>query len=178
MAIVDRQGRLFGKVSILDIGAALIILFIIIGIFVPGNLGLGTSAQVATGGGKTVEVDVVVRGLNVLKPDTLLQQFASGNKISFVVRNQPAGELTIKTVKPLERTVIIPQPNGTPKAFVDPRPDSYSMDMIVTVTGKGQDTPQGLVIGNTKVKIGSTVEIDARNYNFNASVIDIRIDQN
>jgi hypothetical protein len=48
------------------------------------------------------------------------------------------------------------------------------MDMIITVTGKGQKTKEGLVLGNTKMKIGSSVEIDQLNYNFNGTVIDIR----
>ena len=39
MAIIDSQGRLFGKLSILDIGSALIILLVIAGIFLfPGNV--------------------------------------------------------------------------------------------------------------------------------------------
>ena len=49
MAIVDSQGRLFGKVSILDIGAALIILMVLVGIFVvPGDSG-SSIAQVGRG---------------------------------------------------------------------------------------------------------------------------------
>ena len=46
--------------------------------------------------------------------------------------------------------------------------------MFVTVTGKGVKTKEGLVLGNTKMKIGSAVEIDQLNYNFNGTVIDIR----
>jgi len=33
MKILDSQGRLFGKVSILDFGAALVILLVLVGIF-------------------------------------------------------------------------------------------------------------------------------------------------
>ncbi|HEY9883483.1 MAG TPA: DUF4330 family protein, partial [Thermosynechococcaceae cyanobacterium] len=32
MAIVDSKGRLFGKVSLLDIGAALLVLLVIVGV--------------------------------------------------------------------------------------------------------------------------------------------------
>jgi hypothetical protein len=42
------------------------------------------------------------------------------------------------------------------------------------VKGKGQKTREGLVLGNTKMKIGSSVEVDQLNYNFGAIVIDIR----
>jgi hypothetical protein len=103
-----------------------------------------------------------------------MTEFKTGNKLSFVIRNQPAGQVDIKTVRQLDRNLAVPQPNGTVKAVKDPRPDSYSVDMIITVNGKGQKTKDGLVLGNTKMKIGSTVEIDQLNYNFNGTVIDIR----
>jgi hypothetical protein len=168
MTILDRQGRLFGKVSILDLGAILVMLFVVAGIFLsPGNTGAQVNLQ-------SVEADIIVRGLNVLDPKSLTTQFAPGNKLSFVIRNQPAGKVDIKAVRVLERMISAPQPDGTLKALKDPRPDLYSTDLIVTVNGKGQKTEDGLVLGNTKMKIGTTVEVDQLNYNFNASVIDIR----
>jgi Domain of unknown function (DUF4330) len=170
MAILDRQGRLFGKFSVLDIGAVLVMLFVVAGIFLsPGNSSVTRGNDL-----QAVEADVIVRGLNIFKPETLITQFAPGNKLSFVIRNQPAGQVDIKSVRQLERNLAVPQPDGTVKAMKDPRPDSYSMDMILTVTGKGQKTKDGLVLGNTKMKIGSSVEIDQLNYNFNGTVIDIR----
>jgi Domain of unknown function (DUF4330) len=171
MPILDRQGRLFGKLSLLDIGAVLVMLFVVAGIFLsPGSSGRINGQDKP----QSVEADVIVRGLNVLKPETLLAQFSPGNKLSFVIRNQPAGQVDIKAVRQLDRTITTPQPDGSVKALKDPRPDSYSMDMIVTVSGKGQKTKEGLVLGNTKMKIGSSVEVDQLNYNFNGTVIDIR----
>ncbi len=171
MTILDRQGRLFGKVSVLDLGAILVMLFVVAGIFLsPGN----TGALRGQDKPQSVEADIIVRGLNVLNPQTLITQFSPGSKLSFVIRNQPAGQVDIKTVRQIDRTLAVPQTDGTVKAMKDPRPDSYSIDMIVTVNGKGQKTKDGLVLGNTKMKIGSTVEVDQLNYNFNATVIDIR----
>ena len=44
MKILDAKGRLFGKVSLLDIGAGLVILMVLAGIFIfPGTGGLGGS---------------------------------------------------------------------------------------------------------------------------------------
>ncbi|PSB10928.1 pyruvate/2-oxoglutarate dehydrogenase complex,dihydrolipoamide dehydrogenase (E3) component, partial [filamentous cyanobacterium Phorm 46] len=46
MKILDSQGRLFGKLSILDVGAAMIVLLVAVGIFLfPGTSG-GSVAQV------------------------------------------------------------------------------------------------------------------------------------
>lgn len=171
MAILDRQGRLFGKLSILDIAAVLVILFVVVGIFLsPGNSGAIRGQDKP----QAVEADIIVRGLSVLKPENLLAQFSPGSKLNFIIRNQPAGQVEIKSARQLERTLPVPQADGSLKSVKDPKIDSYSMDMIVTVKGKGQKTREGLVLGNTKMKIGSSVEVDQLNYNFGAIVIDIR----
>jgi hypothetical protein len=47
--------------------------------------------------------------------------------------------------------------------------------MMFTLEGKGQLTENGPVLGNTKVKIGTTLELEGKNYIFNASVIDVRV---
>jgi Domain of unknown function (DUF4330) len=173
MSILDRQGRLFGKVSILDVGAALVIMAAVIGIFfIPAG---NSSGPVVGGKTETAEVDVVVRGLNILNPDKLREDFKPGRKLNFLIRNQPAGSVEIKNVRQLERLLAISLPDGTAKAVKDPRPDSLSTDLIITVAGQGQSTEGGFTLGGTKVKIGTSVEIDQQNYNFNASVIDVRI---
>jgi hypothetical protein len=57
----------------------------------------------------------------------------------------------------------------------DPRPESaYSQDMILTLAGQAQVTETGAVVGGQKVKIGTLLELEGKEYNFNTSVIDIR----
>ena len=173
MKLIDSKGRLFGKFSILDLGAALVILLVIIGIFVvPGTSGKGMLAQAQM---KTIEVDAMVRGLNVLNPDALLKAFKEEKKTNIVVRNQPAGQVEILAVKELPRNLAVPQPDGTLKPLPDPRPENFSQDMILTLGGQAEITPTGAVIGNQKVKIGTVLELEGKIYNFNASVIDLRI---
>lgn len=171
MAVIDSQGRLFGKVSILDIGAALVIVLVLIGIFVfPGAS--GSVAQVGTPT-QPVEVEVVVRvaAQNVnglLKP---------GEKTSLIIRNQPYGEIRIKDVKELPDTVLVPLDNGTVKVTGDPRPEvALSKNLLVTLEGNAQITKNGPVLGNNKIKIGTPIELEGFTYNFaNLNVRDIRI---
>lgn len=168
MKILDAQGRLFGKVSILDLAAGLMILLILVGVFRP------SVAQVIST--KPIEVDVVVRGLNVLNPEDLRRQFEQEKKTNIIIRNQPYGQIDIKGVKPLPRTVVVPQPDGSVKALPDPRPEmAFSTDMIMTLTGNAQISNNGPVLGNTKIKVGTPVSLEGLEYDFNASVIDIRI---
>ncbi len=173
MAILDSKGRLFGKVSILDVGAALVILLVIVGIFFfPGTT--GSVAQIG-GATKPVEVDLIVRGLSVRDPDALLKQFAEKKTTNIIIRNQPYGQVDIKSVKTLPSMLAVPQPDGSVKELPDPRSNSFSTDMTMTLVGKGQIAKDGPVLGNSKIKIGTPVELEGMDYNFRASVIEVRV---
>jgi len=174
MAILDSKGRLFGKLNILDFGAALVILLVIFGIFFfPGSS--GSVAQIGTTT-KPVEVDLVVRGLNVRDPQELLRKgLTKGGKTNIIIRNQPHGAITIKSVQQIPRTLMVPQPDGSVKELPDTRSNSFSTDMLLTLEGNAQITDNGPVIGPSKLKIGVPVELDGFNYNFNTTVIDVRI---
>jgi hypothetical protein len=170
--MIDRQGKLFGKFSLLDIGAVLAILFVVGGIFFSPN---GVSPTRGQSPMTTVETDLFAAGVKLLKPEDLIKDFAPGTKLNFMIRNQPAGQVDIKSVRQVPRTIAVPQPDGSIKAVQDPREESsFSTDLVITVVGQGKDSPEGLVLGGTKMKIATTVEIDRPRYNFNTTVIDIR----
>lgn len=174
MAILDSKGRLFGKLNILDFAAVLVILLVIFGIFVfPG-----TSGSIAQINSKKVpiEVDLVVRGLNVRDPERLFSNgFNKGGKTNVIIRNQPYGQIGIKSVQVLPRKVNVSQPDGTVKELPDPKSNNFSTDMLLTLEGQAEVNDSGPVLGNSKVKIGMPFELEGFNYNFNATVIDIRV---
>jgi len=149
MALLDSQGRLFGKVSLLDVGAGLVILMVIFGIFFfPGSS--GSVAQLSAP--KPIEVDVVVRGLSATDPKSLIKE---GDKTSIIVRKQPSGE-----------------------AIADPRLEvAFVNDMVLTLVSKAQMTQDGPVLGGEKVKVGTSIELDGPAYNFTSSVIAVRVEK-
>lgn len=171
MALVDSKGRLFGKVSLLDIGAALVILFVLIGIFVfPGASSSVAQIGIPT---KPVEVEVVIRTASQ-NVGTLMKP---GDKTNLIIRNEPSGEVTVKSVQKLSESLAVPQPDGQVKALPDPRPEAgLSSNLLVTLTGKAKITKDGPVLGNKKIKIGTPIEIEGFRYSFsNLNVRDIRI---
>ncbi|MBF2007827.1 DUF4330 domain-containing protein [Chlorogloeopsis fritschii PCC 9212] len=174
MTILDSKGRLFGKFNILDLGAALVILLVIFGIFFfPGTTGSVAQVGVTT---KPVEIDLIVRGLNVRDPQQLFDQgLTKGGKTNVIIRNQPHGTINIKSARLLPRTVLVPQPDGSVKEMPDPKTNNFSTDMLLTLDGRATITNNGPVMGSSKLKIGVPIELDGFNYNFNASVIDIRV---
>ncbi len=175
MAILDSKGRLFGKFNILDIGALLVILLVIGGIFLfPGTTGSVAQIGVKT---KPIEVDLIVRGLKVRDVDRLSEQgFKAKGKTNVIIRNQPYGQIPIKSIEILPRDIIVTQPDGSVKLVKDPRDNIFSTDMLLTLAGKATITDDGPVLGNSKVKIGMPFELEGFNYNFNASVIDVRVE--
>lgn len=175
MAILDSKGRLFGKFNILDIGALLVILLVIGGIFLfPGTTGSVAQVGLTT---KPIEVDLIVRGLKVRDVDRLSEQgFKAKGKTNVIIRNQPYGQIPIKSIEILPRDIIVTQPDGSVKLVEDPRDNIFSTDMLLTLAGKATITDDGPVLGNSKVKIGMPFELEGFNYNFNASVIDVRVE--
>lgn len=173
MAIIDNKGRLFGKINLLDLGAIAVILLVLIGIFVvPGPK--GSVAQVGNTANDKIQIDLLVRGLSVKDPDTLISEFNNNAEIDVIIRNEPAGKLKVQSAEQLPNHVVVPQPDGTVKALPDPRPEvNFSTDMILVMMGDGQMTEDGAVIANQKVKIGTVLELDGNNYNFRGSVIDV-----
>lgn len=174
MNILDSRGRLFGRFSILDIGAVLVSLAVIVGIFVvPGDS--GSVAQVGATI-KPVEVDVMVRGLTVADPQALVETFEKQGTTDIIIRNQPFGSVDVKSVKELPRTVAAPQPDGSLKAVPDPRPElDFTIDMLVTLAGNAQVTNDSAVFGGNKVKIGTQMELEGLTYRFNTTVVGVRI---
>ncbi|MCT7951598.1 DUF4330 domain-containing protein [Ancylothrix sp. C2] len=174
MKVLDSQGRLFGKVSILDVAAGLVIFLVVLGIFFfPGTT--GSVAQIGVTE-KPVEVDIIVRGLSVRDPDSLVKEWQKTKKTNIIIRNQPYGQIDIKNVLLLDRLLAVPQPDGTVKPLRDPRvEESYSANYLITLTGKAKITKDGPVLGNEKLKIGTNLELDGFTYNFKSSVIDVRV---
>ncbi|GAB4526478.1 MAG: DUF4330 domain-containing protein [Pleurocapsa sp.] len=177
MKIIDSKGRLFGKVSILDLAAACVILLVVIGIFFFPGTPL-TKSIVAQTKMKPIEVQVLVRGLSAANLDALLQEFENEKKTDIVIRNQPAGSINIIGAQRLPRTTPVPQPDGTVKALPDPRPEVNMIhDMILTLGGKAEVTGSGVVLGGSKkVKIGTSIQLQGNLYDFNGTVIAVDVE--
>lgn len=172
--IIDSKGRLFGKLSILDLAAACIILLVVIGVFFfPGTP--ITKSIVAQTRLKPVEVQILVRGLGVTNLDSLTKEFEREKQADIVIRNQPAGKVEIIKSELLPRTTPVPQPDGTVKALPDPRPEIIMIrDMLLTLGGKAEVTENGIVLGGSKkIKIGSSIQLQGDVYDFNGTIVAI-----
>jgi len=172
MALLDRQGRLFGKFSILDIGAIATILLVLIGLLiVPGNGG-SSIAQIISAENKTVQVDMTVRGLSAADPQKLVQV---GDKVKIIIRNQPRGEVTVKKVEISIPKIVTAKADGTAVYFDDPRALSTSQsDLAITLEATAQITNDGAVFASEKVKVGTSIDIEGPKYIIRGSAMAVR----
>jgi hypothetical protein len=72
--------------------------------------------------------------------------------------------------------LAIAQPDGSVKALPDPRPEMrFSNDLLMTLNGNAKVADDGgIIFGNKKVKVGTSLELEGSQYNFNSSVVAIR----
>ncbi len=169
MALIDNRGRLFGKVSVIDVGAALVVLVAMVAIFlVPANSqsvpipGFNTSNQ------KPVEVDVMARRVSTRSAEV----FKPGEKANVIIRNQPYGQVDVVGVEDVSRTVPIVLPDGSIERVTE---EQFSSDIVVTVSGQAAVTSTGVVLGNSKVKVGIPIELETFDYLIRGTVMDVRI---
>ncbi|MBF2057180.1 MAG: DUF4330 domain-containing protein [Cyanobacterium sp. T60_A2020_053] len=175
MKIIDSKGRLFGKINLLDLGALMVVILALVGIFiVPGSSGSLAQVVGGTTGAETVKITLLVRGLASQNSSDTVAEFNQDIEMNVIVRNEPAGKVKIAQAEELPNNVVVNQPDGTVKALLDPRPIvNNSTDMILTMTSTGQNTNDGYVVANQKVKIGTVLELDNPRYNFRGTVIGV-----
>lgn len=171
MSVIDRQGRLLGRISILDLGALIIAVVAVIAIlFSPGQQA-GSVVQVGGAPTDRIEVDMIVRGVS----SRTLDPIRSGEKADLIIRNQPYGQVDVVGVEDVTRTIPVSVGEGKIEYVTDP--EAYRWDLVITVAGPGQKTDSGLVLGNNKVKIGIPLELETLTYNLRGTVMDVRLSE-
>ncbi|MFQ3679326.1 MAG: DUF4330 domain-containing protein [Pseudanabaenaceae cyanobacterium] len=172
MAWLDRRGRLWGKVNVLDVGAIAVLVLAALAFFWVPTKGGPSVAQLATRTNQPVEFDVMVRGLTVLKPEELLKV---GDRPNLMVRNQPRGRVEVKAVTVLVPRIPVPTLDGKVTVVPDPRlAELYVRDFAVTLSAAATVTDDGLVVGGDKLKIGTPVDLEGPRYVMRGSVMDVR----
>ena len=123
---------------------------------------------------KPIEIDLFVDGLNLLRPQALLDKsLKAGGKTELTIDNKPSGQMTIKSVKQLPITINVTQPDGSVKELPDPSA-TFETNLSIALTGKAQIQNTGAVVGEGLVKIGSAAKIEGFNYDINATVVDVK----
>lgn len=149
--VIDDKGRIFGKISIIDI---LFLLFILaIGIFSLNKLGL-LGAKPGLSMGNKAEIIFYQEEIN----DFSANNVNVGDIASEALKNVSFGE--VKDVKIGESISWAPDLNG--EQLVLSTRDGYS-SIYITMEANATVGPNGIVIGGSTFYIGETITLRAGN---------------
>lgn len=126
--IVDKNGRLFGKVNIIDIAVILVVIAVIAGVFVRFTGGAGKIVTAT----KKIQFDVEVEGVRDFTVDALNKKGLVTNKRYDVV----TGEITNVTTK--DATHQSTKADGT--LVNAPMQDRYTCMVTIVTDGKESDS--------------------------------------
>ena len=134
---------------------------------------LSNAVAQATGAVKPVQVSVDVRHLVSADPETLFNAAREEAALNIVIRNQPAGRVTLVSVDDLTNPLTAVQPDGSvvvadaPSSLL-PRHARFVMEANAEIK------PSGVVIGGTKLKVGVPVELEGRLYRLSGVVSGVK----
>ena len=134
---------------------------------------LSNAVAQATGAVKPVQVSVDVRHLLSADPETLFNAAREEAALNIVIRNQPAGRVTLVSVDDLTNPLTAVQPDGSvvvadaPSSLL-PRHARFVMEANAEIK------PSGVVIGGTKLKVGVPVELEGRLYRLSGVVSGVK----
>lgn len=131
---------------------------------------LNNAVARATGKLETVQVSVDVRNLPVANPSDLIQTAIKEGKTNIVIRNQPAGSVRVRDVQDLTRKLVAVQPDGSVVSASDPNRIDAVLDARFLLESEAEIDSSGIVMGGTKLKIGTPVQLEGPTYLINGSV--------
>ena len=124
---------------------------------------LSNAVAKATGAVKPVQVSVDVRHLYSANPEQLLNSAREEAALNIVIRNQPAGRVTLVSVDDLTNSLTAVQPDGS-VVVADAPSTALPRHARFVMEANAEIKPSGVVIGGTKLKVGVPVELEGRLY--------------
>ena len=123
----------------------------------------------ATGSIQPVQISVDVRNLPVADPEGFLQSIRDEGRLSFVIRNQPAGSVRVLNAQNISPKLVSVMPDGSVIQADNPG-DAASLYARFDLEADAEKGESGVVIAGTKLKIGVPVELEGNMYRVNGVV--------
>lgn len=120
-----------------------------------------------------IEFQVFLRGVTITGGQNPVKV---GEKTFISIRNVPYTELKIVDSKMYTKRLVIAS-DKAPEGFalVDDFSQFFMYDIIATVTDVAQITKDGPVVGGNKIKLGLPITLEGKDYKFNGTVSDIKL---
>lgn len=167
--MIDSEGRLFGRVNLLDLGILLVLAVALVafGLTRSGKAGIHAKVEGTT----MAEIDCFIRG-SIGDPAGLMK---AGDKTFITLRNVPYSAVEVVKVTSKPKSISVPSADGKSVIALPDPAEPYGADMLVTIREKATVTDDGVVFGDSKVKIGTPIELEGFKYRLRGSIIDVRV---
>lgn len=159
MAIIDKKGKIFGLINIVD----LLIVAIIVVLIVGGTLKFGKLNKISEEGIQEIKLSIKVEGVS----EGLASAIENDDLLRDSVRGTDFGRVQGKAITPHKEMVI--GQDGKVEFLVIP--DSY--DVVIDVIARGTFTDNGVLLSNNSVFIGSEIRLKSSLYVFDSKIINI-----
>ncbi|MEB3299542.1 MAG: DUF4330 domain-containing protein [Candidatus Sericytochromatia bacterium] len=156
------------RLNVLDL-TVLGVLVIALGAFGAAKAGkTGLARKVK--GETTVEIDCFIRGA-IAHPERLMK---AGDKTFITLRNVPYSSVFISAVQARPKGEAIPSADGKRLVALPDPSEPFGKDLVVTIREKATLTDDGVVFGDSKIKVGTPIEIEGFAYRLRGSIVDVR----
>ncbi|MBE3589559.1 MAG: DUF4330 domain-containing protein [Firmicutes bacterium] len=160
--MIDRQGRLFGRINVLDF---LVVLLVV-----------ALAARLAyswLGPGRTVaaesDVPITFTALVAAVRGPTADAIHVGDAVYETRTNSYLGKVTAVKVEP--SLVLVQNPDGTQ---TQERSTVYK-DVYVTISGRGKATPTSVMVGTQQIHIGTALQFQTRIWGVTGTVWNIEV---
>lgn len=150
MSIMDNKGRLFGKISLIDILIVLLIVGAAAGVYWKLHSGAGKTAA-ATKIQYAIEMNEVSKDfVDAITPGDPIREAIKGNDLGHVVSKKaaPARRLNTDYI------------NG--KYVLSTVPDLY--DVTITIEANANISPKDIIVGGTDIRVGKKMYAKGKGY--------------
>jgi hypothetical protein len=162
MAIIDANGKVFGKFNLLDAGFTALLGVVLLGVVLVQSGVQATSKNMVQG-----ETDIHIS--LYLRTRTLKESiFKVGDETNITVRNQPRGKVAIVFAQLDPVKALVAQASGY-KIFPDPL-SSNMYDIKLVLKDHATITPEGYVAEGVKMKIGLPIELEGMDYRLSGTI--------
>lgn len=151
MALIDKKGRLFGKINIVDMIIVLAILLLAGGVYF---VFFGGSDK------QVLETSKVVYDFEITNVNKdFVDAITPGDPIRDSVRGNELGTVTNKTSR---NATMLNEDLINGRYIIADVPDAY--DVVITIEADANITPANIIVGGAEVKVGKKFFIKGKGY--------------
>jgi len=163
MSMVDKNGKLWGKINVIDFTLAVVVVVGVLGVFLVQSGTEVTSGKVVEGE-SDILTTIQIPNLKTLDKNL----FEVGKKTAITIRNQPRGEVLIQNVVSAPVRITVSSGKAVPDMA-----QNNSYDYTIVLKDHAKITADGYVAEGVKVKIGLPIELEGFKYRVYGKIVDV-----